>query len=156
MKIILDANILFSALIKDSTIRKIILEYDGQFLFPEYIFEEMKKHQEMLYQKTKLDEKEFNQLLQMILTKVLIVPNETLTPYREKARGIMEKIDPNDVLFIACGLAHSGSVIWSDDKGFKKQNVTPTLNTLEIIEILTKEFDSKKNAESETKLNRIF
>jgi len=44
MSIVLDANILFSALIKDSLTRKIILEYDGLFLFPEIIFEEMKKH----------------------------------------------------------------------------------------------------------------
>jgi len=41
MEIILDSNILFSALIKDSYIRQIILEYEGYFLFPTYIFEEL-------------------------------------------------------------------------------------------------------------------
>jgi len=34
MNIVLDANVLFSALIKDSTTRRIILEYDGALLFP--------------------------------------------------------------------------------------------------------------------------
>ena len=138
MKIILDTNILFSALIKDSTTRKIILEYDGKFLLPEYIFDEMKKHQEMLYQKTKLEKKEFEQLLQIILTKVEIVPIEKLIPHRAQARQIMENIDVNDVLFIACGVAYPNSVIWTDDKDFKKQDKVKVMNTAEIIEEIGK------------------
>lgn len=136
MKIILDTNILFSALIKDSTTRKIILEYEGKFLLPEYIFDEMKKHQEMLYQKTKLERKDFEQLLQVILDKVTVVPTETLIPHRELACKIMENIDINDALFIACGLAYPGSAIWSDDKDFKKQQIIPTVNTREIINLI--------------------
>jgi len=45
MNIVIDANILFSALIKDSKTREIILGYNGYFLFPFYIFIEMKKIQ---------------------------------------------------------------------------------------------------------------
>jgi predicted nucleic acid-binding protein len=45
MNIVIDSNILFSALIKNSLTRKIILEYNGLFLFPEFIFEEMNKHE---------------------------------------------------------------------------------------------------------------
>ena len=41
MKIVLDSNVFFSALIKDSLTRKLILEYDDLFLFPEIILEEM-------------------------------------------------------------------------------------------------------------------
>lgn len=134
MKIILDTNILFSALIKDSTTRKIILEYNGKFLLPEYVFDEIKKHQEMLYQKTKLERKEFEQLLQIILTKVEVIPIEKLVPHRTQACKIMENIDRNDAIFIACGLAHPNSVIWTDDKDFKKQNSVRIMNTTEIIE----------------------
>ena len=46
MKIVIDSNVLFSALIKDSSTRKLILKYGGFFLFPSYIFEEMEKHKE--------------------------------------------------------------------------------------------------------------
>ncbi|MBM3282376.1 MAG: PIN domain-containing protein [Candidatus Diapherotrites archaeon] len=134
MRIILDTNTLFSALIKDSTTRKIILEYNGKFLLPEYIFDEMKKHQVMLYQKTKLDEKEFEQLLQIILTKVEVVPIEKLIEQRVQSLQIMEKIDINDALFIACALAYPNSVIWTEDKDFKKQSKIKVMNTAEIIE----------------------
>ena len=51
MKIIIDSNVLFSALIKDSVTRKIILEYGDFFLFPEFIFEEMEKHRKRNYLK---------------------------------------------------------------------------------------------------------
>jgi len=44
MNIVLDSNILFSALLKDSTTRKIILTHEGFFLFPSFIFIEMEKH----------------------------------------------------------------------------------------------------------------
>ncbi len=60
MKIVLDSNILFSALIKDSTTRRIILECDPIFLFPSFIFEEMEKYKKELLKKSKMEEKEFN------------------------------------------------------------------------------------------------
>ncbi|MBD3204289.1 hypothetical protein GF327_08400 [Candidatus Woesearchaeota archaeon] len=51
MKIIIDSNVLFSALIRDSTTRNIIFEYDSFFLFPSNIFEEMQEHIDELYKK---------------------------------------------------------------------------------------------------------
>ena len=81
MKIILDSNILFSALIKDSKTRRIMLEYEGFFLFPKFVFEEMEKHIEELLRKSELSKQEFNTLLAIILKKVAIVPNESLLPF---------------------------------------------------------------------------
>ncbi len=46
MHIIIDSNVLFSALIKDSLTRKLILDYEGTFLFPAYIFQEFEEHKE--------------------------------------------------------------------------------------------------------------
>ena len=54
MQIILDSNVLFSALIRDSITRKIILEYDGKFLFPSFIFEEIEEHKHELVSKSNL------------------------------------------------------------------------------------------------------
>jgi predicted nucleic acid-binding protein len=51
LNIVIDSNILFSALIKDSLTRRIILDYDKTFLFPEFIFEEIQKHKEELLKK---------------------------------------------------------------------------------------------------------
>jgi predicted nucleic acid-binding protein len=136
MNIVLDSNILFSALIKDSLTRRLILEYEGNFLFPSFIFIEMERHKLDIVKKSGMRRKEFDSLLQIILSKVLIVPSSTLHIYKKEATKIVKDIDINDVLFIACALAYSDSIIWSDDGALKKQNKVKVLNTSEIKTIL--------------------
>ena len=135
MNRIIDSNVLFSALIKNSTTRKIILEYDGLFLFPSFVFEEMRKHISELLQKSAMSTEDFNRLLKLILTKVKVVPAEMLRPHRDKALQIVKEIDHDDMLFIACALAYPESVIWSNDKKLKKQDKIKVLNTAEVIEL---------------------
>jgi predicted nucleic acid-binding protein len=76
----------------------------------------MQEHIEELREKTMLSKEEFRRLLQLILMKVLIVPNDVLEPYKEEAIEILKDIDIDDAPFIACGLAYSNSVLWSDDE----------------------------------------
>ena len=136
LRIVIDSNILFSALIRDSTTRRLILEYDGYFLFPAIIFEEAEKHKSELLKKSGMNEDEFNRILGLILRKVMIVPSEILNSYYKEALEISERIDINDTLFFACALAYPNSIIWSDDKNLKNQAKIRVLNTLEIINIL--------------------
>ena len=140
MNIILDSNILFSALIKDSLTRKLILEYDRFFLFPGFIFNEMGKHKLEIIKKSKMANRDFDKLLRIILKKVLIVPSSILYSYRNEALEIIKDIDINDVIFIACALAYPDSILWSDDKKLKKQDDVKVFNTNEI-----KEYIEKKN-----------
>ena len=138
MRIVIDSNVLFSALIKDSATRKIILEYDEFFLFPSYIFDEMEKHKEELLQKSRISIEDFEKLLQLILKRVLIVAPEVLKTHKEDAIEIIKDIDLNDALFIACALAYPESVIWSDDKKMKQQKRIRIINTFEMIGFLEK------------------
>ena len=132
MRVIIDSNVLFSALIKDSVTRKIILNYENLFLFPEYIFREINNHKDELYKKSGMDKHEFNQLLQLILDKVLVVPQKSLSSYREEAKKLVRNIDINDICFIACALAYQ-AILWSDDKKLKAIKKIRILNTKEII-----------------------
>jgi len=136
MNIVIDSNILFSALIKDSFTRDIILKYTGFFLFPDFIFEEVENHKEELLEKSKLNKPDFDNLLRLILKKVFIVPNEVLSPYKKEALEIVKDIDVDDVMFAACALAYPNSIIWSDDKKLKKQSKIKILNTKEIINFI--------------------
>jgi predicted nucleic acid-binding protein len=89
MNIILDSNVLFSALIRDSLTRSLIIEYDNFFLFPAYIFEEMEKHKQELLKKSGMNNEDFNSLLQTILKKVLIIPSTSILAYRDEALKII-------------------------------------------------------------------
>ena len=137
MKIILDSNILFSALLRKSLTRKLILEYNGSFLFPSYIFHEIEKHQEELIRKSGMPKQHLNNLLNIILNKVEIVTEDKLKPYKDQAYTIIKDIDPNDTLFIACALAYPGSVIWSDDRKLKTQKKVRIVNTEEMASMIT-------------------
>ncbi len=136
MMMVIDSNVLFSALIRDSTTRKIIFEYDGTFLFPSYIFEEMERHKEELIEKSGMTYDDFECLLQLLLKKVRIVEHAILDIYKEKATHIVKDIDLDDAVFIACALAYPGSVIWSNDKKLKSQNEVRIFNTMELLEFL--------------------
>ena len=136
MNIVLDSNVLFSALIRDALSRRLILEYEGAFLFPAFIFEEMEKHQGMLLQKSGMSERDFQLLLGVLLRKVAIVPSEALLPYRQRAWEAVKTIDPDDVLFIACALAYPGGILWSDDRRLRRQDAVTVMNTGEIRDVI--------------------
>ena len=132
MIVIIDTNVLFSALMKDSLTRNIILNADEFFLFPSFIFEEMEEHKGELIKKSSLSTKDFSILLQQILKRVLIVPSEILYTHREEALRIVKDIDIDDVIFVSCALAYPNSIIWSDDKKLKRITKITVLNTKEI------------------------
>lgn len=54
MEIVVDANILMSALIKDSHTRKILILSNNTFYIPEFIFDEIQNHMSELVEKTKI------------------------------------------------------------------------------------------------------
>ena len=59
MKFVLDSNIIFSALIKKSKTRDIILSDLFELYAPEYIFNEIINHKELLLRKYKMDREEW-------------------------------------------------------------------------------------------------
>ncbi len=136
MNIILDSNILFSALIKDSITRKLILGYKGHFLFPSYIFDELQKHKVRLVDISGMSTDDFSILLQMLLSKVMIIPSEIIRGHKEEAYNLVKDIDPEDVIFIACALAFPHSILWSEDKRLKRQGKVKVMNTKEMMNIL--------------------
>jgi len=144
LKIVIDSNVLFSALIKDAITRDIILHYDGYFLFPSYIFEEMEKHKQELVKKSKMKPKDFNTLLSILLQKVIIIPTEILFPYKQKALEIVKNIDKDDAIFIACALRYQPCVLWTDDKKLKQQSNITIVNTTEMMKLYVPA-SSKKN-----------
>lgn len=134
--IIIDSNVLFSALVKNSLTRKLIYELDEDLVFPEIIFEELRRNKVDLVIKSKLSEKEFDETLRLILKYVRIIPTEQIKHCKTEAWELIKDHSPEDVMFIACALAFENTLLWSDDKKLKKQNKVRVFNTTEIMNIL--------------------
>ena len=135
MEVVLDANIIFSALIKDSYIRHFLLLSGYAFYLPEFVFEEISKHINTLIEKTMLTETEIKQILDEIIlrTNIKILPFAEFEEYAEKAKQISP--DPNDIHYFALALKLK-CFIWSNDKKLKEQNVIKIYSTEEIMKLI--------------------
>jgi predicted nucleic acid-binding protein len=133
MKIVLDTNILISALMRDSTTRRLIVELDEELLYPELGLKEIQKHKDLILQRSGLSENEFNTVLDTLFEYIGLVPNNAIQGYVERAKAFMLPIDEKDVIFLATSMALEDTIIWSDDKHFKQQNKAKVKTTKEML-----------------------
>ena len=78
MNIVIDTNILISALIKDSITRKIIIQSGFRFYYPEISLMELKKYRDYIIKKSKISEKDFDVLLNKILEYIITIPEDII------------------------------------------------------------------------------
>ncbi|MBN2567177.1 hypothetical protein JXB02_03790 [Candidatus Woesearchaeota archaeon] len=128
-----DSNVLFSALIRDSLTRTLLFSMDQEFVAPAYIVEEAERHRDILMRKSRMNGPDFDLLMRLVMGRVRLVPHETLDKHREMSLRCVGPIDLDDAPFIACALAHPGSVLWSDDSHLKKQSLVPVMTTAEML-----------------------
>jgi predicted nucleic acid-binding protein len=133
MIIIIDVNILLSALIKDSTTRALIFTSGQDFYFPEKSMQKIRKYKQYIKEKSGLSDLEFLKLFHTLMKFIKIIPDEEILDYWEEAKQIMGHIDPEDVTFIAAALSQEEAVIWSDDRHFERQKAVVTLKTRDMV-----------------------
>lgn len=136
MRLVLDANRLFAALIKDSIARKILFHPSLEFIAPDYILVELSNHKKELLKKSKLPEDEFDIVFQSIFENIIIVPSEDIEPCYKRAMQIMKDIDPDDAVFLALSFCSPNDGIWTEDAHFGKQDVVRIWKTSELIQEL--------------------
>lgn len=135
MKIVVDVNIVLSALIRDSTTREIILKSELEFHFPEPSLHKIRKYKSYIQEKSGLDDWEFAEIMAKLFKYIRLVSEEEIMGKWQEAKEIMESIDPEDVVFIATALSTENSTIWSDDKDFDRQTRIKTIKTKDMAEI---------------------
>ena len=132
MDLVIDSNILFAALLKESGTSEILFKH--RLYAPEFIFEEFRKYKDYLKEKTKRDEVNFNELFDLFERNVMLIPKEEIEPFIEKAEGISP--DAKDVPYLALALKLRCG-LWSNDGDLKeKQNTIQVYSTEELIKIM--------------------
>ncbi|MFA6888603.1 MAG: PIN domain-containing protein [Candidatus Woesearchaeota archaeon] len=121
MKLVIDANILFSILIKKSKTEELLYDPIFEFYAPEFLFEEFQKYEKLILSKTQRNHMDFQHILFLLKSKIFIISYNMLFPFLDDAKKITP--DLNDVQYFAAALQLKCS-IWSNDKNLKiKQNV---------------------------------
>ena len=118
MKIIVDTNIVFSAILNSSSrIGKILLHSKKHFQFYtcHYLRTEIKRHHSKLLKFTKLSEAELIELETLITQNITFI-DERLLPQEllEKTEALLKSIDPNDTPFVAL-TRHLEGKLWTGD-----------------------------------------
>ena len=137
--IVLDTNILISAIIKDSITRKILVESGLDFAYPEISLFELLKHKKYILGKSGYSEKEFENIINKLLGYICLVSLKIIELKLWEAKEVMKEIDVNDTVFLAAALALNKAQIWSDDKDFDRQNKVRIIKTNEMIKIFEKQ-----------------
>lgn len=129
MDLVVDANILFAALIKNSFSYNLLFSDKFHLFTSEYIFTELEKHKEEILEKTERTTEEFFRLLEILKRKIILVPLEELTEYVDEAEKLTP--DPDDMVYFALALKLN-CAIWSNDKKLKEQTKIKVYNTKEL------------------------
>ncbi|MDI6916566.1 MAG: PIN domain-containing protein [Thermoplasmatales archaeon] len=133
MRLVVDTNILLSALIKKSATRKILLHPGFEFYAPEHIFYEIENHKNEVIKKSGLSEEEFYIVLDSVLTNAIITPENEFAKYIPRAWDIMKNIDPDDFPFLALALSFENDGIWTNDKHFFRQKEVKVWRTKDLL-----------------------
>ena len=136
MEFILDANPLFSALIKDSFTISVIVSEDVELYAPEFLLDEFLEHKEEILTKAKRTKKELNELVSDLKSIIHIIPKKEFELYLEEAGTLIS--DEDDIPYLALALKLN-IPIWSNDKKLKKQNRVNVYSTKEIKDMLEKQ-----------------
>lgn len=135
MKLIIDAGVLFTALIGKGVTKEIIFSNLIKLYAPEYLFEEIEKHKPEIKENSGLSSEDFNFLFTKLKSKIKIVARKDFDMFLSKANELI--LDKDDIEYLALALSKK-MPIWSNDKGFKGQLVVKVFTTSE----LTKYFKS--------------
>lgn len=122
MKIVVDTNIIFSALLNtNGKISDLLLNSEPNLTFyaPNFIVEELERHHQKLLNLSKINESDLLFLRTQVLAKVSLVDLIILSEKTwEKALDLVHGIDEFDAPFVALSL-HLNTYLWTGDKKLK-------------------------------------
>ena len=131
MKLVIDANIIFAALIKEGLTAELIISDELQLFAPEFLLEEISKYQDQIFEKTHRSKEKFEIFVQILNEYITFIPQKNINPFLEKAN--LFSPDPKDSVYLALALALK-SAVWSNDKKLKEEQVqVKVLSTEDLI-----------------------
>jgi predicted nucleic acid-binding protein len=145
VKIVIDTNIVFSAILNStSRIGQILIASKTNFQFYSCAFlkTELSKHQKKLLKLTKLTIEELEEIQQLITENITFIhegllPEDTLIA----AEKLLTDIDVNDAVFVAL-TKNLKAKLWTGDKelikGLKIKKFEDVITTRELLDLLEK------------------
>lgn len=136
MKLVVDANIMIAAVMRDSTTRKLFFDPRLSLFAPEVLRAEVLKNietNEEILARVKLPISELRSIFSLLCNRITFVPTEL----HEHLFPDALKVAPHkeDAPYIALAL-HLQFPLWSHDCGIAKQKLVKVVDTKQIVYLL--------------------
>jgi predicted nucleic acid-binding protein len=132
MKLVIDANVVISALIADSKTRELIVTLEPDLLTPAFVHDEIENYEDLIVEKSGMEPDRVAKFIDLLFQYIEIVPAKEFHPAIERADEAIGDTDPDDVLYLACAIAREAA-IWSDDSDFDEQDLVEAYTTSDVI-----------------------
>jgi predicted nucleic acid-binding protein len=136
MKIVVDANVVFAALMKSSITRELLLYPFISYYSPDFLLTELQKHKKELMNKANLSEATYSEALKLVLANLKVVSKLNYGSEIGRASKIMEYVDKADAVYLALSIAIKADGIWTYDRHFEKQRTIKALKTKDVAAIV--------------------
>jgi len=132
MKLVIDANVVISALIADSKTRELIVTLEPDLLTPVFVYDEIENYEDLIVEKSGMEPDRVAQFIDLLFQYIEVIPASEFYPAIENADEAIGETDPDDVLYLACAMACDAAV-WSDDSDFDEQDTVEIYTTSDVI-----------------------
>lgn len=144
MRIVVDANVLFSFFKKDSFTREFVISNRSlELISPEVTLGQLAKYSDRISSKSGLSKREFEEVFLQLALYVGFIPVDEYKDKFKEAKALVDgwskeecKEFMEDIDFIALALKE-GCAVWSNDKLLKKQAMVNVLGTGELCRLFS-------------------
>jgi len=141
MRIVVDANRVIAALIKDSTTRKLLFSREFEFFAPEYFKEELEKYKYEIAERTNASSEDLEKMFNTIAQRITSIAKNEYASYMEAAKREVE--DVKDVAYLAVCIALNADGIWTHDPHFKRQQRCKIFTNIDLLRIIRNKSEKK-------------
>ncbi len=130
--LVVDANLLFSALLRDVATRRLILELDRPLYAPAWLWEEAASRREFLLKKSLLAPAVFEAVWAAFQDRIESVSEAMMAIHATEARKRCKRSGSKDAPYVACTLAVHG-ILWTHDATLRLEAGVPIITTAELL-----------------------
>jgi len=138
MDIIVDANILFAAVIKDGITARLMFVDRLHLYAPELLLDEFSKYRDEILEKSHRTTDDFDSVLSELLAIIHFIPKSEFQKMMKVANEISP--DNDDSVYFALALK-TGLPIWSNDARLKKQSAVRIYSTSDMLHLFSADLD---------------
>ncbi len=135
MKLVVDANVIIAALIKNGKSREILASGKFKFVTSDFVKEEVQKYIPLIKEKSGMDDHTLEVLTALIFEEIETIPRIEYEKELKKAEEIMKE-DLKDSTYVACYLALKCDGIWTHDPHYYRKQAIKPFRTIDLVKFL--------------------